>query len=89
MYIKTVRRQKKQVCGSEGTVEGWAGTLLLGALAIIIFFYQLVFNVALSFLLLLVPNNIEFYQLFLSKATVHIVQFFDSNSMHYPTVKRQ
>jgi len=31
------RRQRKQVCGSEGTVVGRAGTLLLCALAIILF----------------------------------------------------
>jgi hypothetical protein len=30
---------KKHVCGSEGTVVGWAGTLLLCALAIILFYH--------------------------------------------------
>ena len=32
-------KQRKQVCGSEGMVVGWAGTLLLCALAIILFCY--------------------------------------------------
>jgi hypothetical protein len=39
MLIKSVRRQRKQVCGSEGTVVGWAGTLLVCALAVILSFY--------------------------------------------------
>jgi len=30
---------KKQVCGSEGMVEGWGGTLLLCALAIRKFYH--------------------------------------------------
>jgi hypothetical protein len=46
----SVCRQRKQVFGSEGTVVGWAGTLLLCALAIILFlsFYQFSFVIAWS-----------------------------------------
>jgi len=38
LYVSvSVRFQRKQVCGSEGMVVGWAGTLLLCVLAIILF----------------------------------------------------
>jgi len=37
LLMNNLRWQRKQVCGSEGTVVGWAGTLLLCALAVILF----------------------------------------------------